>query len=106
SYIFEGAKDLLTCPSFHLYLGFYGSTAVTIGQLFLGTNTAGIYFLGTRADYRKQGLGSAMIRRITQDAATAKHTEVSLYSTEDNAHWYTHLGFEVTCQYREWECSS
>ncbi|HET6738446.1 MAG TPA: N-acetyltransferase [Kribbella sp.] len=76
-----------------------GLQAKAIGRLALVDDTAGLYCLAVDERFRRQGLGSAVIRGLLQ-AATTEWVWLSVLENNEPARTlYDHLGFQTVSRY-------
>ncbi|MGH2606372.1 MAG: GNAT family N-acetyltransferase, partial [Anaerolineales bacterium] len=78
------------------YLAMLNGRAVSWASVFYATGVAGIYAVGTAAEARRQGIGSAVTLRALLDARERGYRVGMLQSSEMGYNVYRRLGFE-TC---------
>ncbi|GCE16053.1 GNAT family N-acetyltransferase [Tengunoibacter tsumagoiensis] len=86
----------------HRFLGRLNGEAVATAALFLGSETAGLYSVGTRADVRRRGIGTALSYTALQLAQQAGYQLCVLESSIPGYHVYAKLGFREYCRIRSW----
>jgi GNAT superfamily N-acetyltransferase len=77
----------------HFYLGEYKGTIVTTGMLFLDGESAGIYDIATRPDWRGHGFGSHMFDYLLAEAHRQRAWQVVLQASTDGLGIYKRAGF-------------
>lgn len=82
------------------YNGYISGKAVTSGMIFIEAGVAGLYYIGTLPDYRKQGIGTAMTNYLLKQAQAQGHNLIVLQATDMGANIYRRLGFEEYCSIR------
>jgi ribosomal protein S18 acetylase RimI-like enzyme len=80
-------------PTLRHYLGWVDGHAVASGTLFSGSETAGIYDIITRPDYRQRGLGSAMVAHLLREATALSYRHAVLQASAAGANLYRRAGF-------------
>ena len=87
------------------YLGVTGGAPVATATVFVTGTTAGIYFVSTGPDARRQGIGAAITRHAMNEAAALGCTTAILGSSPMGYGVYRRLGFVEVFRYRllEWE---
>src|SRR5215813_10590755 len=80
-------------PAMRHYLGIYHDEVVATGTLFIGSETAGIYDIATRVEYRHRGIGSAMFAHLLKEAEDSHHRYAVLQASEDGIGIYLKAGF-------------
>lgn len=87
-------------PGWQAYLGRLGGEPVTASMLQLDGDIAGVYFVGTRDDFRKRGLGEAMTWHAVREGAKAGCTVSTLQASDVGKPIYERMGFRVVAGYR------
>jgi GNAT superfamily N-acetyltransferase len=80
------------------YLGRLDGVAVATATLFLGAGVAGIYFVFTLPQARRQGIGGAITRAALLDALALGYQIGVLGASELGYPVYRRLGFEECCR--------
>lgn len=101
----EGMSRLLTMgfiadPGWRAYLGALDGRPVAASMLQLDGDIAGVYFVGTRADYRNRGLGAAMTWHTVREGAAAGCIIGALQASDMGKPVYERMGFRVVAGYR------
>ena len=80
------------------FLGFYKGEPAATSMVYCDpkTDTAGVYFLSTRPDFRRKGLGSAVTEACLQTAKHAGITHAVLYASAMGQSMYKKLGFRTS----------
>ena len=95
---FSGSFDLRPeCPH-QLFLSFYEGRPAATSILLLTDNAAGIYFVTTLAQYRKKGIGLALMQATLHQAKAAGARWATLQSSPDGLHVYERAGFKEYCR--------
>ncbi len=84
------------------YLGLLGGQPVATTALFLGESAAGVYHVSTVPAARRQGIGTAMVRRALSDARAAGYRVAVLHASEAGSRVYRSLGFRACGLLREY----
>lgn len=82
-----------------LYVGYLDDIPVTCGSLTLHSDIAGIYNLVTNREYRKQGLGTAMMQELITRAQETGFTHVGLIAQKGAVSMHERLGFDALCEF-------
>jgi GNAT superfamily N-acetyltransferase len=77
------------------YVGYLDGQPVSCAALLLADGVAGIYWVGTVPGARGKGCGTAMVRRLLDDARAAGCGLAVLQATADGLGLYRALGFEA-----------
>lgn len=82
------------------YIGYIDGKAMASSMVFIEKDVAGLYYIGTLPDYRKQGIGTAMTRYSLKQAQAQSNGLVVLQATDMGAKIYRHVGFQEYCKIR------
>ncbi len=82
-----------------LYVGYLDDIPVACGLLTLHNDIAGLYNLVTKKEYRRQGLGTAMLQELITRSQEAGFTHVGLIAQKGAVSLYEKLGFEALCEF-------
>lgn len=85
-----------------IYVGYIEEMPVVTGILVFHANVAGIYFVMTRPEFRKQGYGTEMMNSLL---IRAKGKGYHLATLQASASWvslFQKLGFEAQCRFVEY----
>lgn len=88
-----------------LYVGYLDDIPVTCGSLTLHSDIAGVYNLVTKKEYRRQGLGTAMMQELITRSQEAGFIHVGLIAQKGAVSMYEKLGFEALCEFFVHEAS-
>jgi GNAT superfamily N-acetyltransferase len=80
------------------YLGRLADVPVATASLFLGAGVAGIYFVFTIAEARRQGIGGAITHAALRDAHALGYRTGVLGASELGRPVYARLGFQECCR--------
>jgi GNAT superfamily N-acetyltransferase len=101
SYFEDMAEDWLRNDPARLYLARvrYGPPA-SIGALIMGEGYPGIYLMTTTQEWRRKGLGKAILNRILEDATPGGHQMIMLTASNQGFPLYQKFGFEHLFDYQ------
>jgi len=91
---FALAEKLLGDENFRMVIGRYRGIAVSTAALYLSGDTAGIYFVATRKEYRRSGLGTAITGKCLELAQLRKVKTVILHASAMGEPVYRSMGFK------------
>jgi GNAT superfamily N-acetyltransferase len=83
---------------FRHYLGWMGDKAVATASLFCGAGAAGIYFVMTVPEARRQGIGAAITLAALRDAREMGYRVGVLGASGPGYPVYKRIGFQEYCQ--------
>jgi ribosomal protein S18 acetylase RimI-like enzyme len=92
--------DLLRHPRWFTYVGYVDGRAATTSTLLVTGDIAGVYWVGTRNDFRKRGLGEALTWHTISEGAKAGCTVSALQASDMGKPIYERMGFRVVAGYR------
>lgn len=79
------------------YLAYLGGVPAAVATVFLGAESAGIYFVTTLPWARRRGIGMAITRRLLADLAGSGISRVVLQATREGEQLYQKTGFTRRC---------
>ncbi len=89
------ADDWLNGEPARLYLARLGDgPPATICALIMGAGLPGVYVMATLPEWRRRGLGKAILARILSDAAADGHSLIALTASRFGYPLYRQFGFE------------
>lgn len=77
-----------------IVLGVVDGKTVVCGMVFYHGESAGLYYIITKPDYRHQGYGYAMTQHLLQRAKDAGKTLAILHATQEGKNLYQKIGFQ------------
>jgi predicted acetyltransferase len=77
------------------YLGWLDDTPVSTATLVLSGKVAGVWNVGTLAEYRRRGVAAAIMRHILSDARSLGFQSSMLLASNDGLSLYARLGYET-----------
>ena len=102
SYFEDMAADWLRNDPARLYLArVKDGPPASIGALIIGASRPGVYLMTTQREWRRKGLGIAILNRIMEDAASGGHQMIMLTASSLGFPLYRKFGFEHIFDYQE-----
>jgi ribosomal protein S18 acetylase RimI-like enzyme len=83
------------------YLAFMNEQPVGAGTVICVNGVASLWNLATLDEYRRQGVATALIYAMLNEAAASSHSLTMAYSTPLAYHLFSRLGFDLYAQ-RQW----
>ncbi|TES91786.1 MAG: hypothetical protein E3J88_01965 [Anaerolineales bacterium] len=106
----EGCFELLSGLGFELplrnYIGLLNGKPAATSQMFLGAGVAGIYWVATVPEARRQGFGALMTLAPLIEAREMGYRVGILHSSPMGFGIYTQLGFREYCRMSNYEWDS
>ena len=94
------SDDWLNGDPARLYLAGLGDgPPAAIGAWIMGAELPGVYVMATLPDWRRQGLGKAILARLVADAAIDRHPFMVLTASRFGYPLYQQFGFEQIFDY-------
>jgi GNAT superfamily N-acetyltransferase len=81
-------------PNSHYYLGFLNGNPIATGVLFDGEGAAGLFYIGTVPEARKQGIAKVMVSYLLSTAKKKGYSISVLQSSEMGYPVYKKIGFK------------
>ena len=81
-------------PNSHYYLGFLNGNPIATGVLFDGEGAAGLFYIGTVPEARKQGISKAMVSYLLSTAKKKGYPISVLQASEMGYPVYKKIGFK------------
>jgi GNAT superfamily N-acetyltransferase len=95
------ADDWLHHPRARLFLArFDDGPPAAIGALIMGAGVPGVYVMATLPEWSRQGLGSAILVRILDEAAAVGYRLIALTASPYGYPLYRRFGFEHIFSYK------
>lgn len=91
---------LLDDPSWHAYVAYLDGEPAATTQLIVNGGVAGLYYVGTRADWRSRGLGEAVTRHAALSGAALGCDIATLQASPAGYPIYRKIGFEDVAYYQ------
>ena len=105
SYFEDMSDDWLASDSVRLYLACVkGGPPAAIGALIIRANLPGVYVMATLPEWKRQGLGKAILSRILIDAVNAGYPYIVLTASRFGYPLYQQFGFEEIFAYSLYYC--
>jgi N-acetylglutamate synthase len=93
-------EKTLEIPHVHHYLGWLDNTPISTASLVLSGDVAGVWNVGTLAEYRRRGVAAALMRHILADARALGCNKSMLLATDDGQPLYECLGYKTLSNIR------
>jgi ribosomal protein S18 acetylase RimI-like enzyme len=87
-----------------MYVLYRNGIPVSTGMALFHANVVGIYYVATRPEYRKIGLGTEMMHQLVARAKARGYNVVTLQASPQGKNLYRRLGFNECCWIREYVC--
>ena len=95
------ASDWLAGDPAVLYLaGVKGEPPAAVGAMIMAKGIPGIYVMATAPQWRRNGLGKAVVHRIMHDAQIAGHQQIALTASPIGFLLYQQFGFKHIFDYQ------
>jgi ribosomal protein S18 acetylase RimI-like enzyme len=104
SAIFDAYADLGLDLPWRLYLGLLHGEPVATSGLFLGAGVAGIYWVATVPEARRQGIATSVTLAALREARVMGYRIAILHATEMGLGVYRRLGFQEYCKMSHYKC--
>jgi GNAT superfamily N-acetyltransferase len=91
-------KHMIHLP-IHPFFGYCDSKPVSSGWLFLGKETASIFYIATKKEARNTGMAAAMVQTLLYEAKQLGYSEAVLTAFPAAKSIYQRQGFEPLTQY-------
>jgi len=99
-------KEVFSLKDVEYYIGYYYTDSsiipVCTGMFVNSANVAGIYFIATLQEYRRQGFASSIMNYLIQRAKELNLKKVTLTASPEGKLVYEPLGFRSICSYFEY----
>lgn len=99
-------SSLLEDEDIRMFIGRIDGEAVACGQFVRTGDVAGVYGVGVREKFRRQGIGEAMTWAVLRAGREAECQIGALQSTEIAYSLYQRMGFETVVSYHHFEPTS
>ena len=93
---FNFLKSSLGNREIHFFLAYTKEQPVGCGILSIANNQAGLYWGSVLPDFRKQGIGTALVEYRMNTAKNLGHTSIIAHNMTPSLNLYKRLGFEQT----------
>ena len=91
---------MLTVPDIEIYVGYHEGRPIASSALILTNRVAGIFNVGTPAEFRRRGLGEAMTWHAVRRGAERGALFANLQASDMGRPIYERMGFRLTTVYR------
>jgi GrpB-like predicted nucleotidyltransferase (UPF0157 family)/GNAT superfamily N-acetyltransferase len=86
-----------------MYLLYRDDVPVTTGIALFHANVMGIYYIATRPEYRRRGLGTEMMHYLLARAKSKGYHIATLEASSQGKNIYERLGFTECCRFQEYK---
>jgi GNAT superfamily N-acetyltransferase len=93
-------EKTLAIPHVRHYLGWLDNIPVSTASIVLSGDVAGVWNVGTLADYRHRGVAAALMRHILADARALGCNKSMLLASDDGRPLYERLGYKTLSNVR------
>ena len=87
---------------FEMYIGYLDGTPVVSGIVVFHSDVAGIYYVATIPNQRKQGFGTTMMKYLLEHAKSRGIPIATLQASQEGKSLYEKLGFKACSIFKEY----